>query len=336
MAKALGYNVAILRQESPDTMKNFSLMIGAVCGCLLAVLPVQAADQDLQVLASVHPLGLVAASVVPEAQLQVLLPLGMTPHDFSLKPSDIERIRQADVVLWSGAVAEPYLSGFVGRWPQQVWIDASAGQQPAADVTHAAAHDDHEHNDHDHSAHQPDEQHNDHEPAGQEQHAHHHDGFADPHWWLNPQRMIHTQQQLAAALQQDASPFAAAVTQQLAASARVLEPLQDRGFFVFHRAWDHWVEQFGLNQVGAFTLSPEYKPGARTLQSMRAQLQRGEVVCVFSEPEFSPALVDAVVKGLAVKRAELDPLAQHIPLGADGYVRYLADLTGRFATCLKP
>src|SRR5690606_6318041 len=129
---------------------------------------------------------------------------------------------------------------------------------------------------------------------------------------------------------------AAAVTQQLAASARVLEPLQDRGFFVFHRAWDHWVEQFGLNQGGAFTLSPEYKPGARTLQSMRAQLQRGEVVCVFSEPEFSPALVDAVVKGLAVKRAELDPLAQHIPLGADGYVRYLADLTGRFATCLKP
>src|SRR5690606_27811541 len=184
MAKALGYNVAILRQESPDTMKNFSLMIGAVCGCLLAVLPVQAADQDLQVLASVHPLGLVAASVVPESQLQVLLPLGMTPHDVSLKPSDIERIRQADVVLWSGAVAEPYLSGFVGRWPQQVWIDASAGQQPAADVTHAAAHDDHEHNDHehndhehndhehndhDHSAHQPDEQHNDHEPAGQEQ-----------------------------------------------------------------------------------------------------------------------------------------------------------------------
>ena len=252
-----------------------------------------------------------AASVVPAERLQVLLPLGMTPHDFSLKPSDIERIRQADVVLWSGAVAEPYLSGFVGRWPQQVWIDASAGQQPAADVTHAAAHDDHEHNDH--------------EPAGREQHAHHHDGFADPHWWLNPQRMIHTQQQLAAALQQDASPFAAAVTQQLAASARVLEPLQDRGFFVFHRAWDHWVEQFGLNQVGAFTLSPEYKPGARTLQSMRAQLQRGEVVCVFSEPEFSPALVDAVVKGLAVKRVELDPLAQHIPPRC----RWLCALSGR-------
>src|SRR5690606_40301592 len=88
-------------------------------------------------------------------------------------------------------------------------------------------HNDHEHNDHDHSAHQPDEQHNDHEPAGQEQHAHHHEGFADPHWWLNPQRMIHTQQQLAAAFQHDASPFAAAVTQQLAASARVLEPLQE-------------------------------------------------------------------------------------------------------------
>ncbi len=306
-------------------MKNFSWVIAVVSYCLLLAWPAQASGPQLNVLASVHPLGLVAASVVPAGRLQVLLPPGMTPHDFSLKPSDIERIRQADVVLWSGAVAEPYLSGFVGRWPQQVWIDASAGQQPAADVAD---------DDHDHSGHQHDE--HAHEHDEQEQHGHHHDGFEDPHWWLNPQRMLHTQQQLAAALQQDASPFATAVTAQLAASARMLEPLQDRGFFVFHRAWDHWVEHFGLNQVGAFTLSPEYKPGARTLQTMRAQLQRGEVVCVFSEPEFSPALVDSVVKGLPVKRAELDPLAQHIALSADGYVRFLADLTERFATCLQP
>lgn len=306
-------------------MKNFSWVIAVISYCLLLAVPSQAAANDKQVLASVHPLALVAASVVPAERLQVLLPPGMTPHDFSLKPSDIERIRQADVVLWSGAVAEPYLSGFVGRWLHQVWIDASAGQQPAADVAD---------DDHDHSGHQHDE--HAHEPEEQAAHAHHHDGFADPHWWLNPQRMIHTQQQLAAALQQDASPFATAVTQQLAASARVLEPLQGRGFFVFHRAWDHWVEHFGLNQVGAFTLSPEYKPGARTLQTMRAQLQHGEVVCVFSEPEFSPALVDSVVKGLPVKRAELDPLAQHIALSADGYVRFLADLTERFATCLQP
>lgn len=274
----------------------------------VALLPALAeavpSEKSPQVLASVHPLGLVAASVVPADNLQILLPPGVTPHDFSLRPSDIDVIQNADVVFWAGAEAEPYLSGFARRWPDKVWIDVSdfATPEDAAD---------HHHHGHDH---------------------HHH----DPHWWLNPLQMVAAQARLASVLEQDPAPFRAAVEQQLQASALQLEPLRNRGFFVFHRAWDHWVEYFGLLQKGSFTLTPEQKPGLKTLQTMRRQLQQGEVVCVFSEPEFSPALVESVVKGLPVKRGELDPMAQHIPLQADGYVQYMADLTARFADCLQP
>ena len=265
------------------------------------------ADKPLQVLASVHPLGLVAASVVPPARLRVLLPPGVTPHDFSLRPSDITVIQTADVILWAGADAEPYLAGFVHRWPDKIWIDVSRFAPPLNPADRHADHD----------------------------HHHHHDG-QDPHWWFSPPMMVKAQQQLAQVLGVDAGDFARSTGRSVALATQRLAPLRTRGFFVFHRAYDHWVDLLELNQAGAFTLTPEQKPGLKTLQSMRRQLQRGEVVCVFSEPQFSPALVESVVKGLPVKRGELDPMAQHIPLQANGYALFLTDLTDRFVTCLQP
>ena len=285
-------------------MKIFSALL-----LFFSVLNAHSAMAAPQVLASVHPLALVAASVVPVADLTVLVPPGMTPHDFTLRPSDVDRIQKADVIFWAGAGAEPYLAGFAKRWPDKQWIDVSAW----ADA------DEHEH---EHEAHAADEH---------EGHEHH-----DPHWWLDAELMVVAQQHLAQALGKDPAPFAAAVEQQLQASAQVLAPLHERGFFVFHRAWDHWVEHFGLKQMGAFTLTPEQKPGMKTLQTMRGQLQRGEVVCVFSEPEFSPALVESVVRGLDIQRGELDPMALNIPLTPDGYPAFLRDLTQRFEQCLTP
>lgn len=252
---------------------------------------VQAQDVTPQVLASIHPLALVAASIVPTEQIDVLVPKGMSPHDFSLRPSDIDRIQNADLVIWAGATAEPYLKGFVKRWPDKKWLDVSQFQEK--------------------------------------------NGIKDPHWWLSPSMMIQAQEQLAEQLQLPAGDFAEQVNSTVAQAQIELEPLQERGFWVFHSAYEHFVALMNLNQLGAFTISPEQKPGARTLQKIRKQLASGDVVCVFSEPEYSPALVDTVLKGQSAKRGELDPMAIDIPLQADGYVLFIKDMSQRFQECLK-
>ena len=243
-----------------------------------------------KVLASVHPLALMAASVVPADNLEVLVPAGMTPHDFSLRPSDIDLIQNADIIIWSGPLAEPYLKGFASRWSDKIWLDVSS-LAPSSRIT-------------------------------------------DPHWWLSPEVMKLAQAQLAEQLGADSSAFAAEVDSAMAESQTLLAPVRERGFFVFHRAYDHWVDALHLNQVGSFTLSPEQKPGMRTLQTMREQLQRGEAVCVFSEPEFSPALVDSLVEGLTVGRGELDPLGGNIEINPQGYPQFLLDMAHRAHDCL--
>ena len=119
----LGYNVAILRQITPVTIMKFLKTAVLVIFTTLSFNLWAATEK--KVLASVHPLALVAASVVNSDRLQTLLPAGTSPHDFALRPSDVDRLQEADVILWTGPVAEPYLSGFARRWPDKTWIDLS-------------------------------------------------------------------------------------------------------------------------------------------------------------------------------------------------------------------
>jgi len=254
-------------------------------------LPTESNGSTPRVLASIHPLGLIAASVVESENLEVLLPIGVTPHDFALKPSDIDRLQEADIIVWSGARTEPYLAGFARRWPDKRWIDISAY-------------------------------------AGET-------SVRDPHYWLSVPVARATQKALADELGADAQDFAKQLNSAVEYSDAVLAPVKQNGFFVFHRAYDHWVHERGLNQVGAFTLTPEQKPGMRTIQLMREQLRQGDVSCVFREPEYSPALVVAVVGNLPVKHGELDPLGSHINLSRDGYPHFLRDLADRAVNCLK-
>lgn len=247
--------------------------------------------KPLQVLASVHPFALVAASIVDEKQLKTLLPVGTTPHDFSMRPSDIQRLQQADVVLWAGEEFEPYLQRFVARWPEKVWLDVSTLQSPG--------------------------------------------GLQDPHWWLSPPLMIMMQQRLAKILGIEQNTFAHDIDQQVKRIQERLQPLKQRGFFVFHRAYDHWVEYFGLKQMGAFSFSPEHKPGVRTLHTMREQLLGGDVQCVFSEPQYDPALLQQLTRGLSVSHGVIDPLGSHISVTKSGYAEFINDLAQRFIDCLE-
>ncbi len=243
------------------------------------------------VLASVHPLALVAASVVPKGNLSVLVPPTMTPHDFSLRPSDIDLIQAADIIIWAGVESEPYLKGFARRWPDKTWINVADLHSPGMPL--------------------------------------------DPHWWFSPDLMKQLQAALANHFDADSAEFARRVDQVMTDNDALLADVRNRGFFVFHRAYDHWVNALQLNQLGAFTLSPERRPGLRTLRQMRKQLERGDVVCVFSEPEFSQALVQRLTEGLEIGRGELDPMAANIALDEDGYVAMLSDMAARTLSCLS-
>jgi len=282
--------------------KIISLLL--LCPALLAI-SLYSSAADARILVSNKPLALIAAATYPAEQIDILVPDGMSPHDYSLRPSDIGKIRQADKVLWAGDHMEPFLAKFAKQSDSKTkWLDA----------THLM------------------------EDMGLY--------GSDPHVWLSPELAIEISQRISAwhpaidakgieQAKKDHQAFADELTTLVATSKAQLAPLKHHGFFVFHQAYDYWFQAIDIKQLGAFTLSPERKPGARHVQKMRNQLQNKEVTCVLSEPQFSPALINTVVNGLTIKQGELDPLAGESVLTKTAYIDWLSDMTKTLVECLK-
>jgi zinc transport system substrate-binding protein len=264
---------------------------------------------DARILVSNKPLALIAAATYPAEQIDILVPDGMSPHDYSLRPSDIGKIRNAEKILWAGDHMEPFLAKFAAEASntensKTKWLDA----------THLM------------------------EDMGLY--------GSDPHVWLSPELAIEISKRISAwnpaveaadveQVKKDHQAFASNLTNLVASSKAQLAPLKGSGFFVFHQAYDYWFQAIDIEQLGAFTLSPERKPGARHIQMMRSQLQNDEVSCILSEPQFSPALIDTVVNGLTINQGELDPLAGSSVLTKTAYIDWLSDMTNTLAECLK-
>ena len=314
-------------------MPRLSFLLPAAALAWLLTTPAQA---EVRVLTSIKPLQLIAAAVQDGAgSPDVLLPPGASPHDYALRPSDMGRVRDAQLFYWIGPDLEVFLTRVLeGRQQPSLAVQTLDGLHlrrfgEAHEHDDAAAHDGH-------AADEPDDEHD---------HAHR-PGSVDAHLWLLPAnaRVIAARMaaDLAAADPGNAARYRAnlaAFEQRLAASdARLkarLAPLAAKPFFVFHEAFDYFEEAYGLKHAGVFAVSAEVQPGARHVAAMRERLQAAGPSCVFSEPPLRPRLAQTLSEGLPVRLAELDALGFDLPAKAGGYEQLLERLGDGLAGCLE-
>ncbi|NRP11151.1 MULTISPECIES: zinc ABC transporter substrate-binding protein ZnuA [unclassified Marinobacterium] len=293
------------------------------------------------VMASIKPITLIANELLTNvAKVDTLLPDGASPHDFALRPSDRKRLNNTDLLIWVGPEIEPYLEKV---------IDASNVEQMAMLDEHAEHgeddHKDHEHEENhhdDHEEHDHEEEHHDAHDADDEHEGHDHAGL---HPWLDIEVVEHFAEDLSVELQhhfpakasqikENETAFFASLKQFESQAKEQLEPVHQKGFLVFHDAYDGFVNHFDLNQVGYFTVSPELKPGAKHLAELRETLEHSGVSCVFKEPQYRPALIDSITRGFEVHVGELDPLASDVALAQGAYVNFMQGLVDEFTECL--
>lgn len=289
-----------------------------------------------QVVTTLKPVQLIALAVMEGVAEPVqLLPDSASPHTFALRPSDMQLLTEADLIFWVGPDMEQFLVRPLQRTEATiVQLYHSDEDDHASDASHAHGHDD---KDHGHS----------HGHSHGHDHGHdHHDHDHDAHIWLDPENAADIAVQMTAALvrlmpehsdqlQQNLEQFKTALQELDTVLQAQLLPVQGKGFFLFHDAYGHFVEHYGLNQLGYFTVDPARQPGARHLAQIRQQLDDGKAVCVFSEPQFTSAVVNTITRGLDVRQGVLDPLARDIEPTPTGYLTYLQQLADSFAGCLQ-
>ncbi|CAI2017246.1 zinc ABC transporter substrate-binding protein ZnuA [Serratia sp. TSA_198.1] len=288
------------------------------------------------VVTSIRPLGFIASAIADGVtSTEVLLPDGASPHDFALRPSDIQRLRAADLVVWVGPDMEAFLTKSLTPVSanRQLAISELSGVKPLLmkgdDDDHG---DEHAGDAHNHADHGEDD-------------GHHH-GEYNMHVWLSPEvakvtaiaihdRLLELMPQNKDKLDANLRQFENLLTQTDKNVGNMLRPVQGKGYFVFHDAYGYFEKHFGLSPMGHFTVNPEIQPGAQRLHQIRTQLVEQKAVCVFAEPQFRPAVINAVAKGTKVRSGTLDPLGTGIALGKDSYGSFLTQLSNQYVSCLK-
>lgn len=275
------------------------------------------AQAEVEVLTSIKPLALIAEAVVGEqGRVSHLLPANASPHDYPLKVSDMQRLNQADLVLWVGEELETFLHRPLQNLPENRRMTLSALS----------------------TLHWPVESH---EEEGHD-HDHHHHGGRDPHLWLNPDNgqaiALALAERLAEREPSQAEGYRArarALVEELAAlDERLkaqLQPLAERPFAVYHEGYSHFVSHYQLNQVASVTVSPERRPGARHLYELRQQLKGA--ACLFTEPYYDMSAARRLADELGLQLGEVDLLGADATI--DSYPELLERLGASVAGCLQ-
>jgi zinc transport system substrate-binding protein len=238
---------------------------------------------DRTVVAAFYPLAWVANEVAPDdVEVVNLTPPGAEPHDIELTASGVERVREADVVLFLGQGFMPALEDAVEDHERAV--DLLAGQELRAGGTD----DDHE------------------EPEGDEGGA----PTRDPHVWLDPTRLAAIAETVAAEL---GDPEAAADVvmrlDELDEEFRTgLAQCERREIVTSHAAFGYLANAYGLRQIALTGLSPEAEPSPRALEALVEEVREEGATTVFFESLVSPRLAETVAREAGVATAALDPL----------------------------
>ncbi len=305
-----------------------------LCAALSAAfLTLTAQSANAAVVTSLKPLGFIASAITDGVTTtEVILPDGASEHDYSLRPSDVKRLQNADLLFWVGPEMEAFMVRSAQQVPAQKQVVMAQLDGVKSLLMKGADEDEHEgHEGHDHD---------------ENSEHHHHHGEYNMHLWLSPEiarlsavaihdKLVEVMPQSRAKLDANLKAFEASLAQADKQVGNELAPLKGKGYFVFHDAYGYFEKQYGLTPLGHFTVNPEIQPGAQRLHEIRTQLVEQKAVCVFAEPQFRPAVVEAVARGTSVRMGTLDPLGIGIKLGKESYPQFLTQLSSQYASCLK-
>jgi zinc transport system substrate-binding protein len=336
------------------TLGTTTLLIALAFGSL------SAQAESRTVVASILPIHSLVAGLVGEIHaVEVLLPASASPHGYAMRPSEAQKLQAADLLVWVGPDLETFLERPLserrsGRTVISLLEDLELTQLPGREggvwATHEHDHGHgHEHghgHGHGHGAkhdgHAADDHGHGHHDHGPEPGAH----AADAHIWLSPavareivsgltEHLVRWDSANGAAFEQNRDALIARIDALDAAIAAQVEPVRDRPFIVFHDAYQYFEQHYGLNAAGSITLDPALSPGARRVHELRARLQADDVACLFTEPQFRPALAETLVQGTTTRLGELDPVGSDLEPGPDAWFTLMHNLADSLTACLS-
>jgi zinc transport system substrate-binding protein len=324
---------------------------------IIAQAPSAHALEDNAVVASIKPVhSLVAAVMQGVGSPHLIVRGGASPHTYSLRPSDAQKLQQAKAIFWIGDELETFLAkpvASLGKDAKLVTLSEAHGltrlKFREGGPFEAHGHEDENHDDEHHAKeHDGEEHHDEHdekEHAEEQEQEHGHDEI-DMHVWLDPlnaKAMVHEIEETlatidpanAATYETNARRLATQLDALTAEVAAELAPVRNSPFVVFHDGYQYFEARFGMSAAGSITVNPDAIPGAQRVADIQKRVGELGGTCVFAEPQFEPRLVNVVIEGTDAKSAVLDPLGAGLDDGPELYFQLIRNMSTAFSSCLS-
>jgi len=275
-------------------MKKTSFIAFTLCFLMASMF----AEKKLSIAVTFDAMEELTKAVVKDlADVSLIIPEGMEPHEAEPTPQNLIFLSNADVLIYNGFGMEFYLAKVLKATNNKnlVLVEATKGIKPIMIEE-----------DHDED-HEEEEEH--------ESHHHHHHGNIDPHAWLSLQSarvmvknigisLSKLDKKNAKEYNKNANLYIKQLDKLYSEYAKKIKNLKNKNLVASHAAFAYLCRDFGLMQNSITDVFAEGEPNAKQLVALVEYCKKHNVKTIFSEEVANQALAQTLsseVGGKVVK-----------------------------------
>jgi zinc transport system substrate-binding protein len=267
-------------------------------------------DSKVKVVASFFPLYDFARQVGGDrADVSVMVPAGIEPHDWEPTPRNIADAENADLIVYNGAGFESWVS----RIDAKAAVDTSTGIQLMKGAEHEE------------------------EEGGEEEHE---ESGLDPHIWLDPvlakkqveairDGLVQVDPANADYYRQNAEKYLGELDSLDAMIRAELSNCEKNDFIAFHNAFSYFANRYGLTQHSVQGLSPEGDVLPQRITEIKELATGLGIEVIYAEelvdPRLATVIADEIPNGRILVLSPIEGLEQEELDQGLGYLDKMKD-----------
>lgn len=270
------------------------------------------------ILVSIKPIGFIAYEISNNLiPMDIILPSNISEHHYLLKPSDIKKIKNTDLLIWIG----PDMEKFLVKTSNLLSMSKNLLLSSNKDVQELML------------------------CLKQEFQKECNNGNKDMHLWLSPKIAIKfaflIYKKLSLIMPDKKNIFFINFKNFQDKLNKIdklimnkLKFIKNKKYFLFHNSFNYFEKHYRLSSpIGEFTINNSIQPGIKKIKFLKKKLKNHKNYCFFIEKSYQSKIIDNVFHDINIKKIILDPLGSNIILQKDSYINFLFQLSEQYLKC---
>ena len=271
----------------------------------------QEQGKQIKILSTINPIHQIVKAIASDNQTFLLVDANSSAHDYMLKPSDLRKVNQADVIFYVSDDLEFYLRKIINGSNNKAKVIRLIDIDGIKLLPMRLRDDKYSKK-------------------------------SDPHIWLNPENAIIIATYIAQTLsemdvenadkyQANLKRFTVDVKGFIARNRKDLAKISAVNYVIYHNAYQYFEDYYGLQAAKVISYHHHQHLSVRDMQSLAKLIKEDDVQCLFGQKQEEAMEASRIAQEQNIKFILLDIIGSK----EDSYLQLFNKLVGDFSSCLS-